>query len=278
MICTLLSRHLADVLDGDGAAADGSRGLDGAAAVGGDINDISSGRGGGAAGAGGGGAGEDDGAEVSEGDLAAVLLEGLDDPLGVGLAEGGGGAGEGVGDCLAGGEVLKSGNTLGLGGGVDGHLDLVADGDGEAGEAVGVVGDPLVPGVKGAVGVEGDTGLENGSLASVTVDTDPGGGGGAAGAADLGDGDGTGDVVVSGSDLDGTGPVAGVVDVLDTRGLLKGLDGLAGKSLDGRRVVAGARRARGERRVVALDELSAGSGGDNAGGGENESGELHLDW
>lgn len=91
--------------------------------------------------------GEGDAVEVGEGHEAQAGLEVLNDPLGVVLAELVGLGREAVGDRLAGGGVLQSDGAGLLGGGIDAHDDGVALGDGEAGEGVGVVGVPLVPGI-----------------------------------------------------------------------------------------------------------------------------------
>lgn len=178
-----------------------------------DVNDGTAVRGNGASGARGGGIGEGDRAEVGEGNEAGTRLKVLDDPLRVGLAEGGGRAAEGVGDLLAGGQVLEGGNARGLGGGVHLHVDRVTLADGEVGERVRVVGDPLVPGVVGAVTVEGDTGLQDGGAASVAVDADPGGSSGGAATGGPGGDDGALDLVEALADLDGAGPVGGVLRV-----------------------------------------------------------------
>lgn len=103
----------------------------------------------------------------------------LDDPLSVGLAE--------SALNLAGGERVRNGLTVGLigdggdtaggAGGLDTHLDSVAGRDVDAGEVVGVIGNPLVPGVVGdgaTLDTEVETGLQESALAGVTVDTDPG--------------------------------------------------------------------------------------------------------
>lgn len=85
------------------------------------------------------GVGEADGAEVGKGHQAAVvLLEVLDDPLGVDLAQGLGLRGEGVGDLGALGPVYDGSNAGCLGGGLhrDGHD--VADSERDAGEGVAV--------------------------------------------------------------------------------------------------------------------------------------------
>ena len=77
--------------------------------------------------------------------LAVAVVKVLDDPLSVLLAKSSG-RGEGLGDGLASRKVLNDGCS-GLGGGSsDGELDLVAGLDGDAGEIVGVVGVPFIPG------------------------------------------------------------------------------------------------------------------------------------
>lgn len=117
-------------------------------------------------------------------------------------------------DGLSGGQVLKSGNTGGLGRGIDSHADLVANLEGEAGEAVGVVGNPLVPSVEAAITVEGDTSLENGTLACVSVNSYPRRGSSVGAARSTGDCDRAGDLCEALADLDGAGPVRGVLGVL----------------------------------------------------------------
>lgn len=144
-----LARIALDINNGGTAGADGARGARSS------------------------GVGESNGAKIGKGDERAALLKVLDDPLGVGLAKSRWSVGEGVGNRLSGGEVLKSGNAGGLGRGIDGHADLVADLEGEAGEAVGVVGNPLVPSIEAAITIEGDTSLEDCGLASVTINSYP---------------------------------------------------------------------------------------------------------
>ena len=210
--------------DGDGAARGGDGGQHGAALL--DVDE------GGARGADGaargarGRAGELDGAEVGEGHEGAALLEVLDDPLGVVLAERGL-AGERVRDGLARAHVRDLRRAAGLGRRGDGDGDGVAGGEGDAREVVGVVGVPLVPGcaamtlarsrsrepwVLTIVGHarardgEVDTGLENRSVAGITVNTDPRRGGVATG---------TARGLLRGRDDEGTSH--GLVGSLDTR-------------------------------------------------------------
>lgn len=86
------------------------------------------------------GVAEADGAEVGKGHQAAViLLEVLDYPLGIDLAQGLGLRGEGVGDLGALGPVHDGSNAGGLGSGLhrDGHD--VADIERDAGEGVAVL-------------------------------------------------------------------------------------------------------------------------------------------
>ena len=194
-----VGRARLDVLDGDGAAADGDGGEDLAALL-----DVDGGRAGGADGGAARGRrgrrGEDDGAEVGEGHERGALLEVLDDPLRVVLAERRL-AGERVRDGLALGLVRDRRRAARLGRRGDRHGDDVARGEADAGEVVRVVGVPLIPscaaemarsaeGVAVAEGVrrtivadagagdgEVDTGLEDGGVAGVTVDANPCGGG-----------------------------------------------------------------------------------------------------
>lgn len=91
--------------------------------------------------------GEGDAVEVDEVDEGAAGAEVLDDPLGVVLAELVGLGGEGVGDGLARSGVLEGDRTGLQAARLGSHDDGVASGDGEAGEGVGIVGVPLVPGV-----------------------------------------------------------------------------------------------------------------------------------
>jgi hypothetical protein len=152
------------------------------------------------------GIGESHRAEVGEGNQAAggagALLKVFDNPLSIVLAKRTiRHIGEGLGHGRARGQVLDSGASGRLARGNDGHQDGIASSDGDAGEIVwgrcerlckhqesyaeaakpqgaltGVVGVPLIPCIIGdgrAFHIPVDTGLENGSLASITVDTDP---------------------------------------------------------------------------------------------------------
>lgn len=116
-------------------------------------------------------------------------------------------------DLLARGQVLERGDAGRLGGRVDLHVDGVARADLKVGEGVRVVRDPLVPGVVGAVAVEGDARLQDGRAAGVPVDSDPGRGGGAASAGGPRGDDGALDLVEALADLDGAGPVGRVLRV-----------------------------------------------------------------
>ena len=128
--------------DGDGAARGGDGGQHGAALL--DVDE------GGARGADGaargarGRAGELDGAEVGEGHEGAALLEVLDDPLRVLLAELRARR-ERLADGLAAGDVLDDGGTGRGGRGGDGELNLITSADGEVREVGGEVGVVLVP-------------------------------------------------------------------------------------------------------------------------------------
>ncbi|KAI6758214.1 hypothetical protein HG530_010454 [Fusarium avenaceum] len=145
--------------------------------------------------------------------LAATLLERLDDPLSVGLAESRRGVSEAVSNLLVCSQVLKRRDTLGLGRCVNSHADLIADIDAKVAEAVRIVGNPLVPSIKGTVRIERDTCLQDGSLASIAIDADPSRSSSTVIATDFGDGDGTLNFVVAIADLDGAGPVARVLVV-----------------------------------------------------------------
>lgn len=118
-----------------------------------------------------------------------------------------------MGDLLARGQVLQGGDAGGLGGRVDLHVDRVSGADLEVGEGMRVVGDPLVPGVVGAISVEGDSGLEDRRAAGVAVDADPGGRCGAAAARGPRGDDGALDLVEALADLDRAGPVGRVLGV-----------------------------------------------------------------
>lgn len=124
--------------------------------------------------------GERDTVKVDKGNQAAAARKVLDDPLGVVLAQLVRLGRERVRDGLAGGLVLEGDGTGFHGACIGGHGDGVAGGNRKAGEGVGIVRVPLVPGVEGdaaAAGVEVDAGLEDGGRAGVSVDADPGGGG-----------------------------------------------------------------------------------------------------
>lgn len=149
----------------------------------------------------------------------------LHDPLSVCLAEGALNlaGGEGVSDGLTVGLVGDGGDTAGCAGGLNAHLDGVAGRNVDAAEVVGVVGNPLVPGVVGdgaALDTEVETSLQEGALTGVSVNTDPGTGAilGAvvttAGDGRGGSNDASGDLGESGVDQDSTGPVGALVVVL----------------------------------------------------------------
>ena len=138
-----LSNRSAGVGDGDRAAAGRDRSEDLVVLL--DVNERRAGRADGRAADGARRrAGEGDGAEVGEGNEGAALLEVLDDPLRVVLAERGL-AGEGVRDGLPGRLVgdRRRAARLGSRGDRDGHS--VAGGEADTGEVVGVVRVPLVP-------------------------------------------------------------------------------------------------------------------------------------
>lgn len=149
----------------------------------------------------------------------------LNDPFGVGLAEGALNlaGGESVGNGLTVGLVGDGGDTAGRAGSLNAHLDGVTGRDVDAGEVVGVVGNPLVPGVVGdgaALDTEVETGLQESALAGVSVNTNPGTGAvlGAV-VTTAGDGRGggnnaSGDLGESGVDQDSAGPVGALVVVL----------------------------------------------------------------
>lgn len=263
--------------------------------------------------------GESDAAEVDEGDEGGALLEVLDDPLGVGLAEVALGTlvGERVGHGLTGGEVLDVSlgeyeymhNTDGserisltdtAGGAVCGHgdEDVVACGEANAAEVVGVVGVPLVPstvpasacmidsgtkdnslvGDLAVLNGEVDAGLENGRLACVTINTDPGGGSVSsaaittAGSLRVGHGEGAVDASVAGADEDGAGPVLRVL-----HGGGGGLAIIAG-GLGSRDHGVGLAGASSAALLVACAACLGAWGGEGGGGGheaEEHGGGLH---
>jgi hypothetical protein len=97
----------------------------------------------------GGGTGERDRAEVSELNHGATLLEVLDNPLSVVLAQVAYGAlvAERVLDGLASGVVLDGCSACGLAGGGDSHSDGVSSGEGDSREVIGVIGVPLIPSI-----------------------------------------------------------------------------------------------------------------------------------
>lgn len=101
----LLSRRLTAVVAVHVVATKATVGKNVSALVA-DVNDGAAGRGDGAPAARGRSIGKSDGAKVGKGNLAAARLKVLDDPFGIGLAEGGGGAAELVLDLLAGAQVL----------------------------------------------------------------------------------------------------------------------------------------------------------------------------
>lgn len=136
-------RPFLDIGDGNGGGSGGDRGqhlvllnIDEGGARGADS----------AAGGGGGlSIGEGDAPEVSKSDQRGALLEVLDDPLCVLFAESRAGR-DRLAHGLARGFVLNDGGA-GLGaGGSDGDGNLVTGAEGDAGEVVGVVGVPLIPG------------------------------------------------------------------------------------------------------------------------------------
>jgi hypothetical protein len=267
---SILTDNLTNVAASNSAAASRAGGEHSSAVIGRDVNNLSIGGRSSARRSRGRGASEADSAKVGQVNLASTLLEGLDDPLRVGFAERGGRAGESMRNLLSSGQVLESSNAGGLGGSIDLHLDLVSDADREAAEAIGIVGNPLIPSIKGSVGVEGDAGLENGRLAGIAVDANPSRSCGAIRAADFRNSNGSDNLVVALADRDGTGPVARVADI----GIVVGHKGF--HTLDGRRAVLGAAsRARSQKRGVSLSERSSRSGRGNAGDGSEDDRVLH---
>lgn len=270
--------HL-NVLDNDGAVGDGDGGKDSVAAL--NVNDggiLRTNRG---AAIGGSGAGEGDSAEVGEGNKRVILLEVLDDPLGIVLAQVTvNTTGEGVGNRLASGNVVNGGSTGGLGGGVNSDLDHITSRDSEV-KVIGIVGVPLVPGIKrsgAALDTEVNTGLQDSSVAGVTVNTDPGGGtvlltaGATAGNTGSGNGELSSDGSVASTDEDGTSPVGAVLDL----GGVREIDGLGGAGLEGRVALALSGGASGAASGTLLGQRSSKSAGDK-GATKDCSRELHFE-
>lgn len=89
----------------------------------------------------------DDGTEVGKRDERATLFVVLNNPLGLLFAKGGGRS-DGLADSLAGSYILDD-NCTRLGArGSNSQFNHVSSRDGDAGEVVGVVWVPLVPGWK----------------------------------------------------------------------------------------------------------------------------------
>ena len=124
------------------------------------------------------GVGELDLAKVDEGDERLAVLEVLDDPLGVRLAQRGRLAGEGLRDRLARRLVLDDGGAVGGRGRRHDHGDGVAGVDGDVGKRARRGRPPLVHGAvlcHAVLDGEEDARLQDGALAGVAVDADPGG-------------------------------------------------------------------------------------------------------
>lgn len=192
----------------------------------------------------------------------------LNDPLGVGLAEGALNLarGKSVGHGLTVGLVGDGSNTAGGACGLNAHLDGVASRDVNAGEVVGIVGNPLVPGIVrdgAALDTEVETSLQESALAGVTVNTDPGTGA-VLGAVVTTTGDGrgggnnsSGDTGESTVDQNSSGPVGALVVVL-----------------------AGVRTADTMSVVATSNALGEGRGNGRAGKekGTGSGSELHSGW
>lgn len=131
-----------DVGDGDAVAAGRCRGQDLAVLL--DVNDGSASGADCATGCGRRCASELDGAEVGEGHKRVTLLEVLDNPLRVLLAEPRARR-ERLADGLAAGDVLDDGGAGRGGRGGDGELNLITSADGDAREVGSEVGEVLVP-------------------------------------------------------------------------------------------------------------------------------------
>jgi hypothetical protein len=103
----------------------------------------------GAAGGHGRGPSEGDGAKVSKSNQRAALLEVLDNPFSISLAEVALGtlAREGVRNRLSGGVVLNDSFASGLAGCGNGHGNGVTGRKADSGEVIGVVWVPLIPSI-----------------------------------------------------------------------------------------------------------------------------------
>lgn len=239
------SRTHLDIADGDRVT--GCRGLSQNLAILPNVHDSSTRGANSPAVAGGLGVREGDGSEISERNKRAIGLEILDNPFSIGLTEVTlGASGEFVGYGLAISEVLDGGRSTILSGSLNGDLDRVTLGNGDTAEVIGIVGVPFVPGAVGglaALVAEVDAGLENGSLAGITVNTNPGRGAGllfgaeaeataATWGGDTGDGELAGDGGVVGADQNGTSPIG---TILSLGGVGK-LEDLLGGAVDEGRV------------------------------------------
>jgi len=159
---------------------------------------------------------EGDGAKVSKRNQRAALLEVLDDPFSIGLAEVALGTfvREGVCNLLSGGVVRNDSSACGLASCGNGHSNGVTSRKADSGEVIGVVWVPLIPSIisDGRAGLGPvNTGLENGSIASVTVNANPGGTRSCGGWG--WDSEGAGHTGVARSNEDGTSPVGAVFHV-----------------------------------------------------------------
>jgi hypothetical protein len=103
-----------------------------------DVQNFSTANTDGAAAGGDGSPGEFNGAEVGKGHQRTARLKVLNDPLGVGLAQGIGLARESVRYSLAGRDVLDGGRAGSGAGGRDGHFNGVASGNGNPAEVIGI--------------------------------------------------------------------------------------------------------------------------------------------
>lgn len=233
------------------------------------------------------GIGERHSSEVGEGNQGAAALEVLNNPLSVGLAEISIiDTGELVGDRCARSEVFDDSRAGVLGLSSHSELDHISSGDGDAGEIVGIIRVPLVPGIVGnlaSLDAEINSSLEDGGVASVTVDTDPGGGAvllarrSTGGKLRLGNGEFTGDRGVLAANKHSTGPVGAVLLLGGSVHLEKLLGvGLVSRTAD---TLGSARSAGSFACCALLGERSCDSRRCEQRGAEDGSGELHgADW
>jgi len=157
---------------------------------------------------------ESDRPEVGKLDKRATLLIILNNPLSIRLTEASLGTlvAESVRDSLSSGDILNSGSPSSQAGRGDSDLDRVAGFEGDAGEIVRVVGIPFVPGIisNGASRLRPvNAGLQDGSVAGITVDADPSCA--RAGGSGSWHRKSPGDALVAGANEDGACPIGAVL-------------------------------------------------------------------